>query len=132
MDMKKRLGIIRKIKKKHIFLALLAVIVLGGLAKAYSAWVGTTRIAFLNYQAIALGQISHANDNAMIKLSEITTDDFDHLDDYDMIIVNGMGLRIDENQRKQLEEASYKVPTLTHAATNPANNIVSVDPQIRN
>lgn len=127
IDMKKKLGIIRKIKKKHIFLALLAVIVLGGLAKAYSAWVGTTRIAFLNYQAIALGQISHANDNAMIKLSEITTDDFDHLDDYDMIIVNGMGLRIDENQRKQLEEASYKVSTLTHAATNPANNIVSVD-----
>lgn len=127
IDMKKKLGIIRKIKKKHIFLALLAVIVLGGLAKAYSAWVGTTRIAFLNYQAIALGQISHANDNAMIKLSEITTDDFNHLDDYDMIIVNGMGLRIDENQRKQLEEASYKVPTLTHAATNPANNIVSVD-----
>ena len=125
--MKKGLGKIRKIKKKHIFLALLAVIVLGGLAKAYSAWVGTTRIAFLNYQAIALGQISHANDNAMIKLSEITTDDFGHLDDYDMIIVNGMGLRIDENQRKQLEEASYKVPTLTHAATNPANNIVSVD-----
>lgn len=127
IDMKKKIGIIRIIKKKHIFLALLAVIVLGGLAKAYSAWVGTTRIAFLNYQAIALGQISHANDNAMIKLSEITTDDFDHLDDYDMIIVNGMGLRIDENQRKQLEEASYKVPTLTHAATNPANNIVSVD-----
>lgn len=87
--MKKGLGKIRKIKKKHIFLALLAVIVLGGLAKAYSAWVGTTRIAFLNYQAIELGQISHANDNAMIKLSEITTDDFDHLDDYDMIIVNG-------------------------------------------
>ena len=127
IDMRKGLGKIRKIKKKHIFLALLVVIVLGGLAKAYSAWVGTTRIAFLNYQAIALGQISHANDNAMIKLSEITTDDFDHLDDYDMIIVNGMGLRIDENQRKQLEEASYKVPTLTHAATNPANNIVSVD-----
>lgn len=125
--MKKGIGKIRKIKKKHIFLALLSVIVLGGLAKAYSAWVGTTRIAFLNYQAIALGQISHANDNAMIKLSEITTDDFGHLDDYDMIIVNGMGLRIDENQRKQLEEASYKVPTLTHAATNPANNIVSVD-----
>lgn len=127
IDMKKGLGKNRKIKKKHIFLALLAVIVLGGLAKAYSAWVGTTHIAFLNYQAIALGQISHANDNAMIKLSEITTDDFDHLGDYDMIIVNGMGLRIDENQRKLLEEASYKVPTLTHAATNPANNIVSVD-----
>ncbi len=125
--MRKGLGKIRKLKKKHIFLALLAVIVLVGLLKAYSAWIGTTRIAFLNYQAIELGQISNANDNGMIKLSEITTDDFDHLEDYDMILVNGMGLRIDENQRKLLEEASYKVPTLTHAATNPANNIVSLD-----
>lgn len=122
--MKKKIG---KIKKKYVLLALLATVLLGGLTKAYHAWIGTTRIAFLNYQAIALGQISNANDNGMIKLSEITTDDFDHLEDYDMILVNGMGLRIDEKQRKQLEEASYKVPTLTHAATNPANNIVSVD-----
>ena len=122
--MNKKLG---KIKKKHVLLALLAIVLLGGLTKAYHAWIGTTRIAFLNYQAIALGQISNANDNGMIKLSEITTDDFEHLEDYDMILVNGMGLRIDEKQRKLLEEASYKVPTLTHAATNPANNIVSVD-----
>ncbi len=127
MIMKIGIRKIKKVKKKHVFLALLAVVVLGGVYKAYSAWVSPTRIAFLNYQAIALGQISNANDNEMIKLSEITTDDFDHLADYDMILVNGMGLRIDEAQRKQLEEASYKVPTLTHAATNPANNIVSVD-----
>ena len=118
---------LRQIKKKHLLLTLLAIVVLAGLVKAYNAWIGTTRIAFLNYQAIALGQISNANDNGMIKLCEITTDDFDHLNDYDMILVNGMGLRIDEQQRKQLEEASYKVPTLTLAATNPANNIVSVD-----
>ena len=122
--MRKKIG---KIKKKHVFLALLAIVLFSGMVKAYNVWIGTTRIAFLNYQAIALGQIANANDNGMIKLSEITTDDFDHLEDYDMILVNGMGLRIDENQRKQLEEASYKVPTLTHAATNPANNIVSVD-----
>ena len=57
---------VKKIKRKHIFLALLAVIVLGGLAKAYSAWVGTTHIAFLNYQAITLGQLS------LIHISEPT------------------------------------------------------------
>ena len=93
--------ILGKIKKKHIFLALLAVIVLGGLAKAYSALVGTTRIAFLNYQAIALGQISHANDNAMIKLSEITTDDFDHLDDYD---VSPSELEVPDISRADIEQ----------------------------
>ncbi len=127
MIMKIGIRKIKKVKKKHVFLAVLALAVLGGICKAYSTWISPTRIAFLNYQAIALGQISNANDNEMIKLSEITTDDFGHLSDYDMILVNGMGLRIDEAQRKQLEEASYKVPTLTHAATNPANNIVSVD-----
>ena len=114
-------------RRRIILLALLAVLAVSGIVYAYRAWVGTTRIAFLNYQAIALGQIANANDNGMIKLTEITTDDFSHLDDYDMIIVNGMGLRIDEQQRKQLEEASYSVPVLTHAATNPANNIVSLD-----
>ena len=122
--MGKKLG---NISKKSVFLASLAVLLIGGIVMAYKAWIGVTRIAFLNYQAITLGQISNANDNGMIKLSEITTDELGHPGKYDMIIVNGMGLRIDENERKSLEEASRKVPVLTHSATNPANDIVSVD-----
>ena len=119
--------LIYKLKKRRVYMALLAIVLVYGMMKAYSAWIGVTHIAFFNYQVIALGQISHANDNRMIELCEITTDDFDHLEDYDMIIVNGMGLRIDEKQRKLLEEASNDVPVLTHSATNPANNIVSLD-----
>ena len=40
------------VQEAGIFLALLTVIVLGGLAKAYSAWVGTTRIAFLDRKSV--------------------------------------------------------------------------------
>lgn len=116
-----------KLKDRRFLIVMFVILLICGMIRAYHVWFSTTHIAFLNYQVIALGQISHANTNDMIKLSEITTDDFDHLNAYDMIIVNGMGLRIDEQQRKQLEEASAKVPVFTHSATNPANNIVSID-----
>lgn len=107
-------------------MALCAIAMLLSIVSVWRAWISPTRIAFLNYQATELGLISKANESGMIKLSEITTDDFDDLDDYDMIFVNGMGLRIDEVQRQQLKDAAEKVPVLTRAATNPDNNISSV------
>ncbi len=117
----------KKFKKKYALFVLLAVVVIGALGGAWNAWVSPTRIAFLNYQAIQLGQIAKANDSRMIRLSEITTDDFDDLNGYDMILVNGMGLRLDAAQREKLQKAAENVPTLTHAATNPDNNINSID-----
>ncbi len=115
-----------KLKKKHVALLVLALALVAAAAGAWSKWASATRIAFLNYQAIELGQIAKANSSRMIKLDEITTDDFNHLERYDMIFVNGMGLRLDEKQREQLKKAAESVPTLTHAATNPDNNICSV------
>ena len=45
-----------------------------------------------------------------------------------MIFVNGMGLRITEEQRRALADvAENGTPVLTTAATNPQNLIVSVD-----
>lgn len=120
-------GIFRRVSKKKLFcIATAAVLVIAALV-SWNVWMGYTHIAFLNYQTVELGQISKANDNGMIRLSEITADDFDHLDDYDMILVSGMGLRLDEHRRGQLSEASLRIPVLTRIATNPANNIVSVD-----
>ena len=74
-----------KLKDGRFLIAMLAILLICGMIRAYRVWFSTTHIAFLNYQVIALGQLSHANTNDMIKLCEITTDDFDHLDAYDMI-----------------------------------------------
>ncbi len=116
----------RRIRKKHWAIGVSTLLFLVAAVGSWRAWVSPTRIAFLNYQAIELGQIAKANDSKLIRLDEITTDDFDHLERYDMIFVNGMGLRLDEKQREQLKKAAEDVPTLTHAATNPDNNISSV------
>lgn len=45
-----------------------------------------------------------------------------------MVFINAMGLRITEEQRNMIQHAAQNgLPVLTTAATNPLNNIVSVD-----
>lgn len=95
---------------------------------AWNIWFSTTYIAFVNYQVITLGQISKSNDNDRIKLSLLDVDDLDKIDRYDMVLVNGMGLRITEEQRAMIQQAADNgLPVITTMATNPANEIISAD-----
>lgn len=117
-----------KIKKKYIFLSILAMIVIAALVAFWRSMCSRTDVAFVNYQVITLGDISKANDNSFIRLHEAQLDDIDDWDDYDVVLINGMGLRITEEQRTKIQKlADNGLKVLTTAATNPANNIVSVD-----
>ena len=114
-------------KRKLLAFSVAAGLLAGG-AAAWNVWFGKTRIAFVNYQAIALGQIARANDDLRIGIEEVPTDRLDRLTRYDMVFINGMGLRITEEQRALVERAAANgLPVLTTAATNPANAICSVD-----
>lgn len=97
------------------------------LTGVWNLWFSTTKIGFINYQVINLGEIAKANNNPFIQIGEITTEDLDALDKYDMIFINGMGLRITEEQRERILQVARNLPVLTTAATNPDNNICSVD-----
>ena len=94
----------------------------------WNIWFSPTKIAFINFQTIQQGSISKANDNLSIKLSEVSLDNLDRLTGYDMVFINGMGLRIVEEQRQQILQAADKgIPVYTSMATNPANNICNLD-----
>lgn len=114
--------------KKKIFIVcgVVSVLLLG--IWAYNTWFGKTKVAFVNFQTITLGAIAKANDNPMIKVQEVGTDKLGQLTDYDMVFVNGMGLRIVEEERAQIQKAAAQgIPVYTTMATNPANNICSLD-----
>jgi len=114
-------------KKKSILLICLLVLVIAGIF-GYNKYFSTTKIAFINYQVINLGQISKANDNSFIKISELSTDELDQLKSYDMVFINAMGIRITEEERALIQKAADGgLPILTTSATNPANKIVSLD-----
>ncbi len=107
-------------------LAALVAVLLG--VWVYSTWFGVTRVAFVNFQTISMGSIAKANDNPMVKVYEVGTDELDELTGYDMVFVNGMGLGIVAGQRAQIQRAARRgVPVYTTMATNPANNICSTD-----
>ncbi len=116
-------------KRKTFIIAAACIILIA--AAGWLTWsllLSPTRIAFVNYQAITLGQIAKANNNSFIKITDLSTDDLDKASGYDMILVNGMGLRITDEQRTELAEAAANgTPVLTAGATNPQNLIISTD-----
>ena len=115
-------------KKSKIILGvcIVAAVLIG--ISIWNAWFSATKIAFVNFQTIQQGSISKANDNSFIKLSEVSLANLDRLSNYDMVFVNGMGLRIVEEQRQQIQQAADKgVPVYTSMATNPTNNICNLD-----
>ena len=115
--------------KRKIILAGAALIALAAiLATVWSVWFSPTKVAFVNWQISELGQISKSNDSRSVKISELPADRLHEAGRYDMVFVNGMGLRITADQREELGRAAGKgLPVVTIAATNPANNIVSLD-----
>ena len=113
--------------KKIIFIASAAGVLLAAILIFWSAKISPTRIAFVNYQITTLGQISKSNNSRFIKIREVGLDELNTLGKYDMVMINAMGLRISEEQRQQIEEASLSTAILSTAVTNPANYIVSVD-----
>lgn len=114
-------------KKTMIVLGSLLVAVLL-LFIVWNSWFSATKIGFINYQAINLGEISKANDNSFIRLAEISTDELDKLNSCDMVFINAMGIRITEEQRAVIQKAADGgLPILSTAVTNPANDICSLD-----
>nr|WP_148375333.1 MULTISPECIES: cobaltochelatase subunit CobN [Butyricimonas] len=114
-------------KKKWLALGCLLIVILLGVW-GYNTWFGTTRIAFVNFQTMTMGGIAKANDNSFIKLQEVPVEELGRLSGFDMVFVNGMGLRVVEEQRQQIQRAADKgVPVYTSMATNPANNICTID-----
>lgn len=117
-----------KSRKSIILISICCALAIGAAVFAWCRLASRTNIAFVNYQAITLGQIAAANDNSSVRISELSVEDLDKACKYDMIFLNGMGLRVTDEQRQALIDAADKgTPVMTTAVTNPQNNILSVD-----
>ena len=115
-------------KRKIILWAGISLLLVMAGVAVWNVWFSATRIAFVNYQVITLGQIAKSNDNRRISLSAIDVEEIDRLSKYDLVLINGMGLRITADQRATIQHAANKgLTVITTMATNPDNNIVSAD-----
>lgn len=87
-----------------------------------------THIAFVNYQAVVLGEIVKANQSKSVRIAQLNIGELEQLSRYDMVFINGMGLALTEEQRVLIEEAEKKgVSILSVSVTNPDNAFCSLD-----
>lgn len=113
--------------RKKIIIAAITIIVIILATWGWSHWFSRTRIAFVNYQAIELAQISRANDNGMIKIENLSVENLDELNKYDMVFVQAMGLKLTGEQRKLITTAAQKgVPMLSTMITTPENDFTTI------
>lgn len=100
-------------------------------AVCWLAWIklaSPTHIALVNYQNFQVAKMIKSVDNRFIKVEPLTVDDFDELDDYDAVLIFGMGIRMTDKHRAILEKLKEKhVPVYSGSVTDPANNICSLD-----
>lgn len=115
-------------RKSRFLVGAVSLLLILGAVFCWNAFFAPTRIAFINHQVITLGQISKANNNERINLSILDVEDLSNISNYDIVLMNGMGLRITEEQRAAIQEAADNgLCVITTMATNPANNITTAD-----
>lgn len=117
-----------KMSDKRLFLGALLLLIIAAGVGGWLRWFGKTKVGFLNYQVINLGEIVKSNTNPFIQIGEISLDHLEALSDYDMVFINAMGLRITEEQRSFIKSVARDgLPIFTVSATNPDNYVCSVD-----
>lgn len=116
-----------KNKRKIILLVLIAGILLFSGCLIWNHFASTTRIALVNFQPFQVSNIALSNTDHFVKFTEIPLEELDELEDYDFVLVFGIGLKMNEEQREELIWMSGKVPLHVFAATTPENNISSLD-----
>ena len=95
---------------------------------AWCTWLGTTRIALVNFQPLTSGHIAKANDNVLISLEDVDAENIENIGKYDLVLINAMGLKITEAQRAEVKKLAEKgLPVMALSVTNPANDICSLD-----
>ena len=98
---------------------------------AWLAWnklASTTRIGLVNFQTFQASSFIKSNADPFIEFEDVSLDRLDKLSGYDFVLGFGMGMRITAEQRAQIQQAADGgTPVFIYAATNPENNICSLD-----
>lgn len=115
-------------QKKHILFGVLIFSCLAGVFWAWQKYASPTRIALVNFPNFQTAALATSSPHNFIKINDVSLDELHRLKRYDAVLIFGMGIRIDEGQRQQIQDAADRgVPVFTFNATNPANNIQNQD-----
>lgn len=117
-------------KKNRLVIVCIVVAIIVGTC-GWLVWKKTaspTRIALFNFQPFQATSLVKSNTDNFVKYETITADDLHKIKRYDFFLAFGMGMNVSAEQREIIQRtADGGTPMLVYAATNPDNNISSLD-----
>lgn len=115
-------------KKKNILIVSCIVVIVAAGWIAWQKMASPTRIALYNFQPFQVSNISLSNSDKFIQFDEVAAEETGKLKNYDFVLGFGMGLKVSEEQRTQIQSTADKgTPMYMFAVTNPQNNICNLD-----
>ena len=88
----------------------------------------TTRIALVNFPGYQSSGMILSNDSRHIRYDELEQEEIDKFDDYDCVLVFGMGLKWTDEQRNQIKQLGDKgLPIKVVYATTKENELTNLE-----
>ena len=94
----------------------------------WSHYYATTQVALVNFQPFQSSAIMRSNENPHVRYRTYSKDEYaQSLRGHDLVLMFGMGLRMTEEERAEIEQYAEKHPLLVFNATTPEMQICSLD-----
>lgn len=111
---------VRPIKRTSIALwTIVGILVVSGLGAAWHLWLAPTRVALVNYPDFQAARIVQARSSGFVQVDALGTGDLDKIQRYDLVLVFGRGLALNDQQTQHLQAAAARTRLYVNAATNP-------------
>lgn len=116
-------------KKKYTLWGVIATVLLLLGYLGWRQWAAPTDIALINMSGFQGTPIAKSNTNRSVRYHLLSPQDFlKKSRGYEFVLMNGMGLKVDEGERAKLQKyADSGKPMMTVMATNPQNDITNLD-----
>lgn len=119
-----------KYNKFKIAFVIVLLLLAGSGYAVWKRYGSSTDVAFVNFSIVETSEMYRSNTNSHIKIHSINIEhtDADEFDQYDMVLINGMGLKMTEEQLERTKQLGEKgLPIAVVGTRNPSLQFSSVD-----
>lgn len=109
---------------RRLAFAAVAVALVAGIGWIWQQWAAPTRIALVNYPDFQAARILKADTHAFVRVEAVPVAQIDKLRSYDLVLVFGRGLQLDDAQLVRLRSVGFAgTPVYVDGPTNPQHEI---------
>ncbi len=94
--------------KKYLIGILISIVVIGTGYSTWSKWIAPTKVALINYPEFMSTKIARSVDNFFIDVDVYDQKEIEKLEQYDMLLVFGMGLKLTAEQEAYVKQVGEK------------------------